>query len=43
MGKATQKTMCRWDIMTDINSSKLIQGAGVDHVNTEMKLREKYM
>ena len=36
MGKATQKHMCRWDIMTDISSSNLIEGAGVDHVNMEM-------
>jgi hypothetical protein len=42
MGKAIQKTTCRWDTMTDINSSNLIQGAGVDHVNMEMKLRENY-
>lgn len=35
MGKATQRITCRWDIMTDINSSNLIQEAGVDHVNVE--------
>jgi hypothetical protein len=43
MRKATQKTTCRSIIVKDINSSNLIQVAGVDHVNMEIKLLEKYI
>jgi len=43
MGKVAQRTTCRRDIVTDINSSNLIQVAGVDHVNMEIKLLEKYI